>query len=230
VNRSEWVVLCDFDGTAATIDTAELVLDRFATDDWRKTQGRFDGGEISLQQCLERQFSHIRGTKREMTAAVESVARLRPNFEAMVGYCGENGIPFVILSAGLDFVVTHMLQRAGVRDRVDLCIPGSVFTREGIRFEYPKLAYPVSRNFKEDKVLSYHGEGKRVIFIGDGTPDYPAAERADVVFSVKGSALSRMCISNSVHHFDFEDFSEVMTWMESTAALEEHHADNSGAA
>jgi len=71
-----------------------------------------------------------------------------------------------------------------------------------------------SRNFKEDLALSYKKQGKRIVYIGDGTADLPPAEHAEMVFSVAGSSLSKLCERESLSHIDFLDFAEIVARVE----------------
>ena len=41
-----FVVLCDFDGTAVTIDTSVFILQRFAAAEWRVFDEQFEKGEL----------------------------------------------------------------------------------------------------------------------------------------------------------------------------------------
>ena len=45
----DFVVLCDFDGTIAEIDTAVIVFNKFINEDWRIFNERLDRGEITLE-------------------------------------------------------------------------------------------------------------------------------------------------------------------------------------
>ncbi len=48
--------MCDFDGTISLNDTYEYVLTRYAPGDWRVFDDEYLRGEISLQECLRKQW------------------------------------------------------------------------------------------------------------------------------------------------------------------------------
>ncbi|MCW4055389.1 MAG: MtnX-like HAD-IB family phosphatase [Candidatus Bathyarchaeota archaeon] len=186
-------VLCDFDGTIANIDTAVFVLDRFGQGDWRALNKQYELGQITLEECLRRQFSRVVATQEEILDELDKAVTFRPNFEGLVRYCQKKSIPFVIVSAGLDFVINYFLRQKDWDELVETCTPKTQFKANGIDFVFPKLSSQTSANFKQDQVRLYRAQGKKVIYIGDGAADYAAAITADYPFAVKGSRLAKLC-------------------------------------
>lgn len=209
MNSQPWVVLCDFDGTIVTTDTAELVLRKFAPKSWERIEKQFLEGKITLQECLIREYSLVKGSMTEIIAAVGNVTKVRPNFRELVLLCKEREVPLVVVSAGIDFVVRHVLERSSPIG-LKTCVPRSRLTSNGIEVEFPKLLDDKPRNFKEDLASYYKRKGKRVVYIGDGTADLPPAKHADIVFSVEGSRLSSLCKRENLSHVDFRDFAKVV--------------------
>ncbi len=204
------VVLSDFDGTIADIDTGEFVLKKFAQGEWELFDKRLEHGEISLEECLICQFSQVKTTRSEILSAIDlERISLRRNFERLKIFCEENKIPFRIVSAGLDFCIRHVLKSHGI-DSAILISPKARCTRSGIRFSFPRLHDKRSISFKDDSVRYYKTKNRKVIFIGDGASDYNAAKISDLSFVVKGSNLSRMCKSRGVRIQEFSDFQEVV--------------------
>lgn len=186
-------VLCDFDGTIAEIDTAVFVLERFGQGDWRVLDRQYERGQITLEECLRKQFSLVVATKEEILNELDEIVTFRPGFERLVRYCKEKSIPFIIVSAGLDFVINHFLRQNGWEDLVGTCAAKTQFRANGIDFVFPRLLDKASVNFKQDLVKHYQALGKKVIYIGDGSADYAAATSADYPFAIKGSRLAKLC-------------------------------------
>jgi 2-hydroxy-3-keto-5-methylthiopentenyl-1-phosphate phosphatase len=46
-------ILCDFDGTIITTDSAVHVFNEFVKGDWRKSNDQLERGEITLADCIE---------------------------------------------------------------------------------------------------------------------------------------------------------------------------------
>jgi 2-hydroxy-3-keto-5-methylthiopentenyl-1-phosphate phosphatase len=203
------VVLCDFDGTIIDIDTAEFVLDMFAHGDWRAIEALFERGEITLEECLKRQFSPVRVSKKEILKALKGAATLRPGFEEFASYCKNRGIRLVIVSAGLDFVIKHFLQVNNLKNLATICMPRIRVTADGIEFKFPRRHYRTSVNFKQDLVKQYKAQGFRVISVGDGSADFPAAKDADFAFAIEGSTLEKLCEKEKIPCKSVSSFLEV---------------------
>lgn len=187
------VVLCDFDGTIVGIDTAVFVLDRFSQEDWRALDRQYERGEITLEDCLRRQFSTVHASQREILDALEQAVTFRPNFEELAKCCRSRSIPLIIVSAGLDFVIRHFVRREGWDELVETYTPKTRFGPRGIEFLFPRLFDKVSVNFKQDLVKHYRVMGKKVIYIGDGSADFAAAISCDYPFAIEGSKLAGLC-------------------------------------
>lgn len=204
------VVLCDFDGTITKIDTAEFVLARFAQGNWQLFNKQLESGEITLEECLRRQFSLVRASQQQMLSELKNVVTFRPNFEKLAKYCKMHLIPLKVVSAGLDFVIKYFLELNGWQELVELYIPKTDWNTDHIKFSFPTLFDKTSANFKQDLVRRYRRQGKKVIYIGDGFGDYAAAKDANYVFAIKGSKLAKLCEDNRINCENITDFNKVV--------------------
>jgi 2,3-diketo-5-methylthio-1-phosphopentane phosphatase len=204
------VVLCDFDGTTTDVDTAEFVLRTFARGDWRTTEVLFEKGEITLEQCLRKQFSLVRASREQILNALDGVATLRPGFEEFARYCKNRGIPLVIVSAGLDFVIKHFLEVKNLKNLATVYVPKSRISADGIEFKFPRRYYGKSVDFKHDLVRHYKSQCLRVIFIGDGNADFAAAKEASLAFAIKGSRLEASCEKEKIPFIGISSFREAL--------------------
>jgi len=201
--------LSDFDGTAVTIDTAEYALRKLAQGDWKGVDDEFVRGEISFEECLQRQFAMLKEPVNELISELEPVTFLRRNFDGFVKFCESRRVPVVIVSGGLDFYIRHFLTTEGLLDHVVLYAPKSEFTKDGLRVSFPQSLVKGSVNFKEDQVIYQKRLGEKTVYIGNGVGDYPAAKAADVAFAIKGSPLADLCRRTSVLFKEIEDFKDV---------------------
>ncbi len=204
------VVLTDFDGTVLHIDTSVVILEKFAEENWRIYDEQLERGEISLQECIQRQFSTVRVSKVRILKETEGAMSTRPNFKALVQQCITDEIPFEIVSAGLDFVIEHFLEHNGWQRSLKVHAPKAKCTGRGIKFTFPKLLDKSSIDFKQDIVRHYRRQGRRVIYIGDGIGDYHAAQDADLVFAIKNSKLAEMLKKSKIPHTEISDSQEVV--------------------
>jgi 2-hydroxy-3-keto-5-methylthiopentenyl-1-phosphate phosphatase len=216
------VVLCDFDGTITTVDTAAWVLARFAQGDWRLFDKQFEKGEITLEECLNRQFSLVKASKKQILEELKNVVIFRPNFKKLAKHCKENRIPFIIVSAGLDFVIKHFLKLNDCLNLVEVCAPKTVFSNQGIRFIFPMLIDRKSENFKHDVVRHYKTENAEVIYIGDGLADFAAARDADYSFAIRNSRLARLCKNHENRCRNVTDFQDVIEAIRKIERQEAH--------
>ena len=213
MKKSKIVLLCDFDGTVVNIDTGELILRRFGEGDWRSFDSKLERGEISLEECLVKQYSMIRADKKQIFAMLhDEDITIRPNFSQLIDYCKRNDFEFAIVTGGIDFCIRQILKA----NRLSLKIHAgkSRVKSRRISIDFPKLSSKHSMNFKEDLVNWHHKLGQKVVYVGDGSSDYEPAKNADLVFTVRKSKLSTMCERKKITHFDFEDFDQVIRGIE----------------
>jgi 2,3-diketo-5-methylthio-1-phosphopentane phosphatase len=208
------VLLCDFDGTITNIDTAFYLLDRFVKGDWKIFDVQYRKGEITLEECMQEQYSMLKVSEHLMLKELEKVVVFRSNFNRLIDYCRMQNIPFIIASAGLDFVIQHFLRQKDLVNSIKVYSVKTTATEKGIKLTLPKLFYENSNNFKEDIVKYYKKKGNKVVYIGDGTSDYHAIKSSDYRFSVRGSRLAHLCRKNKIAHQEIIDFQEVIDFLE----------------
>ncbi len=204
------IVMCDFDGTILSIDTCEFILDRFATEDWRIFDRQLEKGEITLEECLRRQFATVRAPKTIILSEIDKVASIRPDFSRLVEYCRRHRLHLILASAGIDFVIRHILSQKGWLGLVRIDAPKAEVIANEMKFDFPALFDKSSVNFKDDRVRHYRKQGMKVIYIGDGIADYEAAKIADFAFAIKSSKLAELLSRNSIPHREISDFREVI--------------------
>ena len=204
------VVLSDFDGTIVDIDTAVVVLTHFAEENWTIFDEQFEKGEITLEECLQQEFSTVRTSKTRILKEIERIPSLRPNFDKLAQFCKTLKIPLIIVSAGLDFVINHFLEQKGLQKLVEVYVPKARITATGIKFSFPSLLDKASVSFKDDLVRYYKRQGKKTVYIGDGFADFNAARNADFSFAIKDSKLAELLRNDGILYEEISDFQEVV--------------------
>lgn len=203
-------ILCDFDGTLVTIDTAEYILNKYAEGNWRQFDLQLEIGEITLEECLSKQFSRITIPIAEILLRLEEIIKIRANFPLLLNFCDNHGINFIIVSAGLDFVIHHFLNLFGLQHKINVYSAKTQVSEDGINFTFPKILHPSANDFKEDLVESYKEKNYFVNYIGDGLGDFHAIKSANCNFTVRNSKLANLCNENGIKHYEFEDFKDVI--------------------
>jgi 2-hydroxy-3-keto-5-methylthiopentenyl-1-phosphate phosphatase len=210
-----WTVLADFDGTIVEKDLAEAVLDRFADPDWKRFNRLLDEGLIGVEECVRSEYAMIRARRQsEITLYARRLSTLRPGFRNLLCLCKIKSLEFAVVSAGLDFCIEDTFRTRSIPLPRLICPESSFAPLHGIGVEFPDRKIEASRDFKEDSVLSYKRRGYRVIYVGDGTGDFHAAERADVLSTVRSSSLDKICAAKEIPHIAIRTFNEMTRYVE----------------
>ena len=208
MNRS--VILSDFDNTIVNIDAAAFALDHFADPSWKRIEALFKAGKITFEDSIREEYAMINAPENVILDALDRVVSLRPHFDELVEHCRKNNLPFTVVSAGLEFTIRHFLNQKGWLKFIEIYAPKAEYTSHGYRLRFPKFFDESSINFKHDLVKYHQKRGSRVIFIGDGLGDFPAAREADLRFAIKGSNLAVACLKGNIACSEVIDFQEVI--------------------
>jgi HAD superfamily phosphoserine phosphatase-like hydrolase len=198
-------VLVDFDGTIATVDTTDALLERFAEPGWLDIEADWQAGRIGSRECLVRQIDLIKASAKQYDDFVSSI-EIDPGFLAFVEECRSRDLDIMVVSDGLDlpFRANH-LQPVGT-DRWRLTFPHA---RGDCR--------PLSGNCKCQFAEAARGSVR--VVVGDGRSDFCVAERADLVLAK--SSLVEHCRLNALPHYAITNFDEatdiLVRWLDDRA-------------
>ncbi len=78
-----WTLICDFDGTIAQQDVTDVLLERFASVEWKLVERSWQAGRLSSRECLQRQVELLRVTRVQINAMLPQIT-LDPAFAAFV--------------------------------------------------------------------------------------------------------------------------------------------------
>jgi 2,3-diketo-5-methylthio-1-phosphopentane phosphatase len=204
------VVMSDFDGTIVTIDTAEFALRKFADESWMLIDEQFEKGDITFEESIKREFQLLKASEIDILRELDGVTDIRRSFGKLVDYCKMEGLPLIVVSGGLDFCIRHFLQKGECLNSVEIHAPKSTQSKEGFKVTFPKVYDETSINLKDDLVRRYQSRGTKVVYIGNGRADYPAAKIADLAFSIMNSPLAKQCRTDGVPYREFTDFQQVI--------------------
>jgi 2-hydroxy-3-keto-5-methylthiopentenyl-1-phosphate phosphatase len=204
-------VLIDFDGTIATVDTTDALLERFALPEWHAIEDEWKAGRIGSRECMARQVDLIRAEPAELDRFIAGLA-IDPGIRAFVSACHRFGFETMVVSDGLDRTVKKVL----AHNDVNLPVKANALIHTGgdrWRLGFPHArdnCTPLSGNCKcqfqasESNVLT--------IVVGDGRSDFCVAEQADFVFATKG--LVKHAEAKGLAHFAFTSFDEATVLLE----------------
>lgn len=213
-------VLVDFDGTIATVDTTDLLLERFAAPAWHDIEDDWKAGRIGSRECLVRQIDLVRASQSQMDAFIGDIA-IDPGFTEFVALCRGLGHDVSVVSDGLDRTVGAVLRRHG------LDLPYYANRLEWRGDDRWRLTFPHARSDCRSlsgncKCQFTEGAPRALrVVVGDGRSDFCVAGRADLVLA-KSSLLAH-CAATDLPHYAFADFEEATEllagWLEERGEL-----------
>jgi 2,3-diketo-5-methylthio-1-phosphopentane phosphatase len=218
-------IVSDFDGTLVSIDTVEYLLAQYANGDWQRYDYLYERGEISLEECLRMQYGMIKEPKQKLIDAINDVAPFRAGFDELLTFSKKKRMPFTVVSAGLDFVIRHLLSRKNVRSQITILAPRSKPTSRGIILDYSGLPGGDSLNFKGNVVQSIKAKGRVVAYIGDGLSDLEAIKLADVRFVIEGSRLAEQCRKDDIECHEINGLEQVVGYLNRPGTRSREYAE-----
>jgi 2-hydroxy-3-keto-5-methylthiopentenyl-1-phosphate phosphatase len=206
------LVQCDFDGTITEEDISFLLLDAFASSDWRRLLAEHREGKISVSCFNTRAFVMIKEPKQTLGKFVRQKARLRAGFHELLTICQRNCFRFVIVSNGLGFYIKTILATIGINN-IEVYAAQTQFGHDGLKTRYigPE-GTELHDNFKETYIRHFLKNGYRIIYIGNGVSDIPSAGLAHHVFAT-GPLLAHYKETN-LNCTPFVDLNDVVNGLE----------------
>jgi len=213
IGKDDTVVQCDFDGTVTYIDIGVRMLDGFAEGDWLSMIEQYHSGQISVGRFNTDAFALVKKDKETLLKMVRKEAEAREGFPRLVDYCKRRGFRLAIVSNGLDFYIQEFMSCMGLDD-IEIHAARTNFTDGGIDTYYEGPDGKVMmQGFKEAYArLFLDGGSNRLIYIGNGSSDYPAAKLADYAF-VTGP-LIEYCQKRKTDCIPFESMDEIISRLE----------------
>ena len=206
----DWTLICDFDGTIARQDVTDVLLERFASVEWKLVERSWQAGRLSSRECLQRQVELLRVTRAQINAMLPQIT-LDPGFAAFVATAQAAGCEIHVASEGFDQVIRALLARAQIPN---LPIAATYLVSAG--HDSWLLGFPFAQpDCRTDAATCKCAVAdtaaratRRVLLIGDGLSDCCVAHRADVVFA-RGRLLE-YCREHAINHEPVADFTTAL--------------------
>jgi len=202
------IVQCDFDSTITQEDQSFLLLDTFASGNWRQLLTEYREGKISVGYFNTKAFAMINKDRQTLVDFVTDRVKIRAGFHELLAYCHKEGSQFVIVSNGLDFYIDAVLRDIRV-EGIKVFAAKTQFGSGGIEVQYigPE-GNQLEDNFKEVYTRLFLRKGYRVIYVGDGFSDISPAKQAYHIFA-RGELLS-YCKEAKLDCTPFIDLNDVV--------------------
>ena len=202
------LIQCDFDGTITEGDISFLILDEFATGDWRQLLAQYKEKKISVGCFNTKAFTMIKEDKQTLERFVREKARIKAGFFKLLTYCQQRGFRFVIVSNGLDFYIRTILDNIGA-DNIEVYAAQARFGTDCIETHYlgPEDT-ELHDDFKEAYTRYFIKSGYRVIYVGNGASDASSAYLTHHVFAT--GPLLVHCQETKLNFTPFNDLNDVV--------------------
>ncbi len=112
---SQWLAVCDFDGTLVNDDITDLILENFADNSWKNIENDWINNKISAKQCMQQQIKLLstRIDKNFLADFCKKIKLRSGVFEFFQQRNAQN-LPTIIVSDGIDFVIEQILIANGI--------------------------------------------------------------------------------------------------------------------
>jgi 2-hydroxy-3-keto-5-methylthiopentenyl-1-phosphate phosphatase len=206
------LIQCDFDGTITEDDASYIIFDNFALGDWRQLLRHYRAHKISVAQFNTAAFAMVKADKETLLEAIKERVKPRAGFHELVTYCSRNGFRLVVISNGADFYIEAVLQELGLAN-IEIHAAQASFYPEGVKVRYiGPNGKQLDTGLKEAYIRLFLQQGYKIIYIGDGESDIPAAKYAHQILA--RAALLDYCNRNNLRYKPFNDFYEVIRTLE----------------
>lgn len=202
------LVQCDFDGTITEEDMGFLLLDSFASKDWRRLLTEYREDRLSVGRFNTKAFAMVKADRQTLLKFVKSKVKIRAGFHELLAYCRRKGFRFVIVSNGQVFYIEAILRHIHI-DNIDILAAKTNFGPEGIDAKYigPE-GNEIQDGFKEAYIRLFLSRGYRVVYIGNGISDTSPAKQAHHIFAT--GELLTYCQETNINCTPFVDLNDVV--------------------
>ncbi len=202
-------IFCDFDGTIAGRDIGYDLFDRFGTQEPWHTQ--LLERSLGIREYWRRMASQLREPlgQQKLDAYLREIP-IDPGFADLLDLVRREGIPFTVVSDGLDLYIRRYLELNGITGLDVYCNHAELDGRGGLSIGFPYAAEGcncVCATCKRNVVLRLAHPESRIIYIGDGISDHCPAEHADIIFAKK--SLAAHCNAQRLPHYPFKTLGDV---------------------
>ena len=217
--KSNWTILCDFDGTVTLEDVTDALLVKLGRPGWEYLEAQWRSGVIGSRECMAGQVALLGGDASNLDAVIDRI-EIDPGFPAFVKAARAAGVQVVILSDGLDYAIGRILAAHGIEPPLQVIANHLLRTQaEAWQLEFPHThADCRSGNCKCACAIRQQALGRSTLLIGDGQSDVCVAGRVDFVFAK--DRLLEHCRSNAIAHRPITGFTEALALLPSLLAGE----------
>ena len=208
-------IYSDFDGTISARDTGTFLFDQYGFGfEKRKCLDQMVlNGHISFREAVTEMWESVNSLSlEEATDLIIKEIELDPGFLEFYEFAIKKGIPLTILSSGLNPLLKSYLDHyfpKGMHETTNIIANDiKIYQNRWMIQYYDTTIYGHDKgSHLRQRKLGFPND--KLIFIGDGISDLPAAKAADVVFAKRGKDLETYCIREGISFIGWLDFSDI---------------------
>jgi len=226
MDKNKILILCDFDGTTCSNDMGNTIMNRFAKG-WREIDRSYCANVIGSRLAYLQIQPLFQGTENEMVNYALEQEKLDPHFGSFYRSCKENGIDLKIVSDGLDFYISSILQKHGLQE-IRFYSNRVVFQEDAtvsIEFPSPRNGCDLCGTCKSTILEAHRDMYDSIIYVGDSYSDVCPSQKADLVFAKP--ILSKKCQKRGKACIAYENFQDVGEYLNKMLQDPEYHEDPS---
>jgi 2-hydroxy-3-keto-5-methylthiopentenyl-1-phosphate phosphatase len=217
------IILCDFDGTIATKDVFDEILNAFGESPYGATGTAFDEGKISHRQMNERFVQSLSCSPVHLESFLKENIRMREGFFDFCASLTKSHVGFAVISGGWDIYIKYLLKNcnpsfvenlqeiaAAVLDKNCIAIACNRITHDGQSYSFVSHALENEQCAPNKALIATHLRSEYqvpIISIGDGDSDYEMAKISDFVFAT--GKLVDFCSAQGISFLPFTNFREI---------------------
>ena len=201
-------IFCDFDGTVTVDNADDIILETFASPEYRQWDRLWERGLIDSCERIEQQTSLIRARRESLRLVAASVA-IDSGIHELENACRISGSSLTIVSDGIDLVMEAVLKAQELAH-----IPHYSNRLDWHDERTPSLTFPFADSacrggcgVCQCKLLEETDVSGPSVYIGNGLSGCCVARRAERLFA-KGR-LRDYCRQQNINHEPFANLTEV---------------------
>ena len=213
--KEKTAFVSDFDGTITDDDFFTYASKAFFDEKSLAPWLRYKKGEISHFEALKEMFAKIRVPLDELNSFMNTIP-VDAGFIAAAQICHAKNIPVYICSAGCNYYIDYLIGNIIKEYNITLVTNQSSYNPQtGLIMQMPLAENPYfspETGISKAAIVEHlHREGYKVIYAGDGLPDYDAARNADKVFARRDLLVK--CREAGIEASAFADFGLINAYL-----------------
>jgi 2,3-diketo-5-methylthio-1-phosphopentane phosphatase len=204
----------DFDGTITREDVGNLMFREFGGPACDELVRDYREERISAVECFRREAAAMGPVRPTDVDRLVRSREIDEGFPALATFCREENIGLSIVSDGLDFYITTILEQHGIdglpvfANQAKFHPAGSGLATLALSFPYQDAECTRCACCKRNIILTGSGDEDVIGYIGEGYSDMCPARYADIVFAK--SSLQTFCQKENISYYSYVTLHDVV--------------------